>query len=280
MTRRLERHRIGRGSLRNVRPLIVATVLAVPVFLVLLPVLLDMLRVEQATAMGVGTGAFLLTLVGLLTFLNLPGTATIGDDGVLVDTRGARRFVPFAELLGVDRFEDRAAGKRIVGVVLELRRGDEVRIALGEDHFGGAERREALLARLREGLEAFRANGGDGAGAAEALAPGDVPTDRWAERLRQVGTGVAAGPRIAAVPAERLWRTVEDPAEDAVTRAAAAFALRDGADAAGRERLRSLAAGSADPSLRVALAAAAEAEDAAALEALDAVRAARTERRS
>lgn len=60
--------------------------------------------------------------------------------------------------------------------------------------------------------------------------------------------------RTQAVPAETLWRIVEDGAAPATARAGAALAMRPTLDADGRARLRVLADGSADPRLRVALA--------------------------
>lgn len=60
--------------------------------------------------------------------------------------------------------------------------------------------------------------------------------------------------RTQAVPAETLWRIVEDGAAPATARAGAALAIRPTLDADGRARLRVLAEGSADPRLRVALA--------------------------
>lgn len=72
--------------------------------------------------------------------------------------------------------------------------------------------------------------------------------------------------RVPAVPAEALWRVVEDPAAASTARAGAALALRARLDDEGRTRLRVLADACAAPRLRVALQQVASTAEAEALE--------------
>ena len=103
--------------------------------------------------------------------------------------------------------------------------------------------------------------------------------------LLGVGAGSNADHRHAPVPADRLWRIVESPTQDAEARAAAAVALSHAPNDATRQRLRAVASNTAAPRLRVALEAAARAaeDDAAAAEevaaALEGVAAGRSDHR-
>jgi hypothetical protein len=61
------------------------------------------------------------------------------------------------------------------------------------------------------------------------------------------------GYRAAAIPRERLWDVVENPAADPSAREGAALALSVSLDADDRSRLAALAQTTAQPRLRVAL---------------------------
>jgi hypothetical protein len=267
---RVERYRVGRGALRDLRPVIAVFVATLFLALPAAAALVDWGAPPYLAAV-----AMLACIVGLLVYINLPGHVLVGSDGVHVDTRDAARFVHFSTLASVEPYLENVVSKRMVGVVLHLLDGGEVKIPIGEDQFGASDHAATVAARIGAALEAHRA-----AAPAEPelrLAPGDRSDEAWLEDLRRLGAG-AAGPRIAPLPVERLWRIAEDPAAIAPSRAAAAVALRASLDAAGRERLRSVAASTADLPLRAAIEAAAEEDERATAEALAAVRA-RAERR-
>lgn len=207
--------------------------------------------------------------VGLFVYLNLPGHVELGEDGVLVDTRASRRFVPFSSIDAVERYEETVMGKHLIGAVLQTGGGD-VRLPMGEGQFGAPERCAQLVASLRTALDAYRHRGV--ADTAMQLQPGARDTRAWIEELRRVGEGANAGPREAPVPRERLWRIAEDPTAEGAARAAAAVALRAGLDDGGRARLRIAAEGTAQPEVRAAIEAAVAEDEAAIAEAMEPVR--------
>ncbi|MEJ7733904.1 MAG: hypothetical protein WKG00_32510 [Polyangiaceae bacterium] len=100
------------------------------------------------------------------------------------------------------------------------------------------------------------------------------PPAEWVRELRAIGAGARADHRTPAVPVEALWTAVESIGAEPGVRAAAAVALRDSLDVAGRRRLAELAETTASPRLRVALeAVVTEREDEAVAEALAAAEA-------
>jgi hypothetical protein len=171
---------------------------------------------------------------------NLPPRIVVGADGVLVTREG---FFLYADIRDVVR--DGSV------VVLQLVAGSDVRLltTLGGD---------ALLERLREGLEAFRR--GEHADDACALVSRRGRSLRaWMKDL--AGLMGDHEYRTASLTPEILWRIAEDPAASTTARTGAAVALRSTLDDSGRERLRIAAAASASPKLRVVLEAAAEQEE-------------------
>jgi hypothetical protein len=89
--------------------------------------------------------------------------------------------------------------------------------------------------------------------------------------LRSLAVGSSAGYRSAGFDRDMLLGIVEDPARAPDERAAAAVALGTSLRDEDGERLRRVAAASASPKLRIAVDAALEGDDAALVEALEAL---------
>jgi hypothetical protein len=131
------------------------------------------------------------------------------------------------------------------------------------------ERRDMILARIREAWQTHRARG-PGADVATIVARGTRSLEEWKKALATLESA-DAGYRQAALREEDLWRVVEDPRASEDARAAAALLLRKGLDEPGKARVRVAAEATASPKLRVALEASISDDDAAALAALDEV---------
>jgi len=117
----------------------------------------------------------------------------------------------------------------------------------------------AQVARLREEIRSRAAAAvreGDGDGDVGAvLARGERRADEWLASVRDRARGATEGYRVAALPEERLWSVVEDPAADPNARVAAALALRTQAVRGPRvadvmQRIRVAAGATALPEVR------------------------------
>ncbi|MBI4956390.1 MAG: hypothetical protein HY908_30515 [Myxococcales bacterium] len=205
-------------------------------------------------------------LVAFLVYMNLSGALELGQDGVLLDTRDRRRYVPFADLADAPPYEEVTLGKVLIGVELVLATGERIRVPLGENVFGTDKKVAALSARLRAALAIYRER--EGGDESAFLRRGERTPDAWLARLRGLGEGANANLRTAPLEAERLWRIVEDPSADAPVRAAAAAALGRELPQEGRARLRIVAEQTAAPKLRIALESVAASDDEALVAAL------------
>jgi hypothetical protein len=179
-----------------------------------------------------------------------------GADGVLIRWLGRERFVRHDQIeyaLATERGWGRS--RRLV-VQLGLAGGEEVEIPVSSTAWDDG-RAEALNARIHDAMRARRS---EHEVAPEALLRrGDKQHVAWVRVLR-AGTELATHRRAAAT-GEQLWRIVEDPAGEPLTRAAAAVALGDALDGDDRERRQPVASATAAPRLRIALDAVAEGED-------------------
>lgn len=186
----------------------------------------------------------------LLAQLVIKQTVEIGGDGVMLRSIGWRRFVRF----------DRIAGVRLtaLGVTLDLQGGGELEIQVAPRAGGEAQKRKELHDAIERARAAFAELTPEQEEA--LLARGSRDDAKWREEMRALGAGASTGYRTTAMPNERLWRVVENPAADPSAREGAAIALRASLDAEGRTRLRVVADGTAAPSLRMALATIAEEE--------------------
>lgn len=265
-----QRFKIGRGTLADFRSLIVKLLAGVTLwlaaFFVLIPTLLPVMK---GWFLVLGPGGLLAMVLALIVYLNLPGWLHVGTDGVWIDSRGSRQYVPFADIDDAPPYAEDVMGKRMIGVALALRSGVSIKVPIGEDQFGADKRVAELSAGIRAALETFRRSSTEDDAA--SLEPRDRSAEAWLARLRSFGEGANAGPREAPIPVDRLWRIVEDPHAIPAVRAGAAVALARGLDAEGKQRLRVVAGSTAAPHLRIALEAAAEDDEDAVSAALNEV---------
>jgi hypothetical protein len=214
----------------------------------------------------------LVALVGTIVALFVvPSRVEVGADGVLLRWLGTARFVPAADIVGVER-EVRGFGKnRHLLVRVTRRNGPSLDIAVGGARWAEDDA-AALAARVEEVVAAHRAGT---VGAAAALARGDLDAGSWLRALRAVGVGAGANFRRPEVDRDALWTVFESPASPAEARVAAAVALAARPSEETATRIRVAADALAEPALRQALGAAASGDDAAveaAVRALDAKR--------
>jgi hypothetical protein len=199
-----------------------------------------------------GAWAWLLPRVGL----------EVGADGLLLTWRGGRRFITYADVAQVQRYEDLLWN----GLRLRLASGEELEVPVQSPGALLGPPVEAVEQRIHDAMDAYA--GGEVGDAAALLRRGGRDIPAWIHALRGIGSGASDAHRTAAVPPDALWRAVEDPRADADARAGAAVAIAAAADASGRERLLAVARAAAAPRLRIALEAAAEGRDEAISRAL------------
>ena len=191
----------------------------------------------------------------------------VGQDGLYMLSPGRRRFVPWADVRGASASGDDSQWC----VHIRLAHNESVTLAMlrvprasGMDHC--REHAQALARRINEGRSA--AAGREVEPTIDALERRGRSAEAWVGALRQLGAGGGLDHRAAALPAERLWRVVADPAAPGEARVGAAIALRASTlEDAERARIVDLAAATADAPVRAALEAVA-AEEEAAVDAL------------
>jgi hypothetical protein len=175
----------------------------------------------------------------------------IGEDGVLLRWAGRRRFVPYGSL--------REVRATPLGVELELhdrrppsgtskRHRLEVRLT----HRDGTEaaRAAAICERIAEAAKAHRELGP--AEDAMLLSRGERDDATWLHDMTVLGRA-DGGYRALALPRDRLWAVLENPAADPSAREGAALALHARLDDDERERLAAIGPKSASPRLRGAI---------------------------
>jgi hypothetical protein len=192
-------------------------------------------------AWGLGVLALLYGVILLPTFL--PQRVDVGHDGIFLRWLGNKRFIPFSAI-------DIASSSKL-GVDLFLRGDAHVEIRLTQKEGAADAQVKALLARIKEGIVAHAGLARADEEAFLARTGRDVPT--WMREMRALGAGEMGGYRAAAIPRERLWAVVENPAADPSAREGAALALSASLDADDRARLAALAQKTAQPRLRIAL---------------------------
>jgi hypothetical protein len=158
---------------------------------------------------------------------------SVGVDGIYVGGTSRARFFAYRDLDEV---------RMNSGDVELVRRGNvALRLQLhGED----ATRRDAIVARIQEGLDRVKH--------VERDAAANFVTSRSADNVARSVKG-GGDYRMPSVSHDALWTLVEGAAVDATTRTAAAEALVRTGDGTERERLRVAAAHCADPRIRVVL---------------------------
>ena len=211
--------------------------------------------------------AFLAWLVGFVR-----GRHVVGADGFSVRWLGRERFRPFSDVSAVRVETARLTFSRGArGTIVELTSGKQLLLRARDapivEEDRGAEAR-AMRAHLTEAFErsrSRRATGSAGAGQGEsphvtALLAGDgLRGAEWLARLDALMREGAGRYRIAAPSPELLARVATDVASSRKTRIGAAAALVR-IDEEGRSTVRVAADACADPKLRAALLALADAE--------------------
>ena len=189
----------------------------------------------------------------------------LGSDGVLVTTRGRKRFVRYDAVSEVEAVD--ATKLRVVlldGDVIELELVTRGRTEMS----GPGASRDALLVHFRAALRAARATQPTGS-LASRIARGGRPREEWLADIASLRTG-APQYRESAVREEDLWEIVESSSAPEDARAAAALLLRGAEDdAPARVRLRVASEAIVSKKLRIAIEAAAGSDDDAAEEALE-----------
>lgn len=206
------------------------------------------------------------TIIGAAAlYLNLKGEVQLGADGIHVDRRDDRRYVPYSDVLDVSPHHAAMPGKTYVGVALDLAGGERFILPIGDTNVGGGARMHHLMDRINARRDEHSERSSSDV-TEDALARGDRTPDAWIQRLHNVGEGANANAREAPVDTDKLWRIVENPSADPIARGGAATALtmQDGS----ADRLRIVLDETAEPRLRVALECALEGDDAALAEAL------------
>jgi hypothetical protein len=172
-----------------------------------------------------------------------PSRITVGTDAVIIRWLRWTKAIDLTTVLGVESVSPTAGTVR-----LALRNGGHVDVPT------------TLVHRVAERIEQARAtriSRDNALHAALPLARGARTITDWVARLRRVERSF----RDAALPADRLWSTVEDASVEPSTRVAAAVALAPTLGEGGRSRLRVAAQSSATPKLRVALTAVVDGDD-------------------
>jgi hypothetical protein len=181
---------------------------------------------------------------------------TIGADGVQVDRFRSKKFYRHAEISA--KYD---GGDRLHLVVPDA----------AEPLFLHVAASGLSLQKVAAELERARrlSGGGNGPRLETLLGRGGRTTHDWVRDLRTLRAG--GGYRDEDVGAEHLWDVLEDPTLEAAPRAAAAVALRDQLDDAGKARVRVAADACASPKVQVALQAAADGTDEDLAEAMEVI---------
>jgi hypothetical protein len=193
----------------------------------------------------------------------IPSRFAIGVDGVEIRWLASKRFFPFAELVTARAFEERRGKTKVAGIELVHRSGKREKVILGVP---GDDDVLAASNRVTEALAVWRS--GSGAPLSALLEPNGRTALEWVRALRRAGAGTSF--RTAALSREQIWSLAEDASASPLARAGAAVALASSIeDPSDAVRLRATGRSSVQPQLRIAIEAAVDdADDAAVAEAL------------
>lgn len=180
--------------------------------------------------------------VQLRIFLRSFETVWVGADGIRRRSPAGRaRFTPFSRIASVTL--ERA------DLVVRLTDGEEIAWHGRWTQPGPV--LAAMAERIQRGLEAHRAL--VASHASSRLARGSRSLERWIDELRAASDPERSSYRVAPIPPDELWKTVESAVAPPTARAGAAVALEHDLDDVGRERLRAVSATCASSALRRAL---------------------------
>jgi hypothetical protein len=196
-------------------------------------------------------------------------TITIGQDGILIEGFPRKRFLPYANVVSLEREgRENWRGQAMVS------RGFWVRLDSGEELLVDTTR-ERMRDHMFQGdhlfdaaVEAHARARNAQPRAADVLARGGRPMKEW---LEQLGGAREARYRVAAIPDEELARVLANPNAEKTARAGAAICLARAGEET-RVQVRVAVEDIAEPDVRAAALAALEDDEnalAAALEALE-----------
>jgi len=210
----------------------------------------DLISQNVAWALIAAGAVFMAVLIA-------PSSLEVGADGFFVRWLGTKRFVAYADVVGVTE----ATQFGMASLTFALRDGRSVRVVSGKTQG------DPVLARLREAMKVETTVGPENQ--ALLLERGSLTARAWLDHLRAIGDGAAATLRVADVDVDALWRVVDDPKAKTSSRIAAAVALNGRGGEGVAERLRAATESSTAPSLRVAIEATTKGDDARLLEAIE-----------
>jgi hypothetical protein len=221
---------------------------------------------QHATGHVTSPALFLLPYIVSCLVMLIPGSITVGADGLLVKWLWQERFVPIADVECI-RTESDFLNRKLLGVRLQVRGESEpidVALTMPGRMQDSLEFGRRYVATVLERIEEARqvAKSASVHDAARALAREGRSGMDWLAALRESFGGAETFRAGAPLTADDLWRAVEDQSAEGWVRAAAAAALSSGLEDHGRARLRVAAEATAAPKLRVALEAAAKGDDA------------------
>ena len=205
--------------------------------------------------------------------ISIPTRALVGTDGILVRQLGTTRYIAYR---AIDRLEMIDAG-----VIVIERNGAATRLERTVAGKVGRElmraERDAFVTRVEQARAASSTPSTRVDPA--AVARREQSAAEWIASLRAL-VHAEGGMRTAPIVRDQLFDLVGDARLDAASRAGAAAAMGLARVATDRARLRVMAATTAQPKLRVVIEAAANGDEEALRDALDAVRDAANPRRA
>lgn len=215
-----------------------------------LPLVLGLTLIPLFGVSGMLSGLAVVTLyaVAIGSLRALAPKIAVGPDGVVISRLRSSRFIPFTEVRRIKRWPHRDQA-RSEGLDLELLSGEVVPLFTANiNESGQLLSRDPVYARFRKLLRRQR----DVHAVAARLAPHRQQSiAKWVMRLRRLGAGAEAGPRVASISSDELVRLLENPTVTPVDRAAAAVALGSSERAPEvRARIEVLSTTVLSPSLR------------------------------
>jgi len=212
------------------------------------------LFIMTAGWLGWAAWAWIAIFVVLYVLSKVPARAIVGSDGITTRWLHRRAFIGHGEIHRAVRY---GSGNR---QGIQLVRGDGTSSKLPTPPMFTSEIADAASARLLQQVERARKAHRPKSSFVEVLEQSAAEPGDWVRGLLAVGSGGRADHRTPALREEDLWRVVEDAHAAPRARGGAAIALSAQLDCEGRERLRSVARGTASEEVRQAIEAAAEEE--------------------
>lgn len=226
----------------------------------------------------IGTGILLMVAMGrtssasaslgpllpmvFLAFLSLPrllrGSLTIGDEGMLFESRIRRRFLAFADVVGIERVDaGRRKGQPMVspGFRVTMRHGEMVTVPTLHERLGASMYQEDHV--FEAARAAWASTRGERRQVINDLLRGQRSFGEWLHSLRAPGSY-----RAASESDGQLRDLLADPAASAEERLGAAIRLRARGAKGTKRRIRAAADSSVTPLLRLGLEAVATGDDA------------------